>query len=56
VLEEADAWVKQENPKQALDLIRNALRIVSDGPTADFLRQKERELSPPTPAASPPRP
>ena len=56
VLEEADAWVKQKNPKQALALIRNALRIVSDGPTAELLRQTERELSPPTPAASPPRP
>ena len=54
VLEEANAWVKQENPKHALALIRNALRIVSDGPTADLLRQKERELSPPTPTASPP--
>jgi uncharacterized protein (TIGR03790 family) len=56
VLEEANAWVKQENPKQALALIRNALRIISDGPTADLLRQMERELSPPTPTASPSKP
>ena len=56
VLEEANAWVKQEDPKHALALIRNALRIVSDGPTADLLRQMERELSPPTPTASPPKP
>ena len=56
VLEEADAWIKQDNPKHALGLIRNALRIVSDGPTAELLRQKEAELSPPTPTASPSKP
>lgn len=53
VLEEANAWIKQENPKHALTLIRDALRIVPDGPTASLLREKERELSPPTPTASP---
>ena len=53
VLEEADAWIKQENPKHALALIRNALRIVPDGPTADLLRRKENELSPPTPTPTP---
>lgn len=56
VLEEANAWIKQENPKQALAVIRNALRIISDGPTADLLSQKERELSPLTPTASPSQP
>jgi hypothetical protein len=56
VLEEANAWVKQENPKHALDLIRNALRIISDGPTAELLRQMERELGPPPPTASPLKP
>ena len=53
VLEEANAWIKQENPNHALALIRDALRIVPDGSTANLLRQKERELSPPTPTASP---
>ena len=33
VLEEADAWVKQENPKRALTVIRGALRVISDSPT-----------------------
>ncbi len=56
VLEEANAWVKQENPKHALALIRNALRVISEGPTADLLRQRERELSPPTPTPSPIKP
>jgi hypothetical protein len=51
-LEEANACVKQENPKRALVLIRNALRIVSDSPVAELLRQRERELSPPTPQPS----
>jgi uncharacterized protein (TIGR03790 family) len=56
VLEEANAWIKQENPKQALALIRNALRVVSESPTAELLRQMERELAPPTPSPSPSRP
>ena len=53
VLEEANAWIKQENPNHALALIRDALRIVPDGSTANLLRQKEHELSPPTSTASP---
>ena len=53
VLEEANAWIKQDNPKQALAVIRNALRIVSDSPTAELLRQMERQLSPPTPTPTP---
>jgi uncharacterized protein (TIGR03790 family) len=56
VLEEANAWVKQQDSKHALALIRNALRVVSDGSTAELLRQKERELSPPAPTASPSKP
>ena len=48
--------LKQGDKKQALALIRNALRIVSDGPTADLLRQKEAELSPPTPTPTPSKP
>ena len=34
VLEEANAWVKQENPKRALTVIRGALRVISDSPHA----------------------
>ncbi len=56
VIEEANAWIKQENPKRALAIIRNVLRIVSDAPATELLRQMERELSPPAPTASPPKP
>lgn len=48
-LEEANAWVKLEDKKHALTVLRNALRVISDSPTAELLRQKERELNPPTP-------
>jgi uncharacterized protein (TIGR03790 family) len=54
VLEEADAWVKQNKPKRAVDLIRNMLRIASDAPAASLLRKLERDLSA-TPAPSPQR-
>jgi hypothetical protein len=43
VLAEADGWAKQQKPKKALEGIRSVLRIVSDGPTAALLRQKEQE-------------
>ena len=56
VIEEANAWIKQENPKRALTVIRNTLRILSNSPTAELLRQMERELSPPTPGPSPAKP
>ena len=49
VLEEADAWVKQQKPKRAIELTRSVLRIVSDGPTAALLRKVEQDLSPPPP-------
>lgn len=49
VLEEANAWIKQKNPKRALALVRSVLAIVSNAPASDLLRQIERDLSPPTP-------
>jgi len=54
-LEEANAWVKREDKKHALAVLRNALRVISDSPTAELLRQKDRELNPPppSPTASP---
>jgi uncharacterized protein (TIGR03790 family) len=55
VLEEANAWIKQKNPKRALALVRSVLAIVSDAPAADLLRKIERDLSPPTPTPSPPK-
>lgn len=50
VLEESDAWAKQNNPKRAAELLHSVLRIVSDGPTANLLREKERALNPAPPS------
>jgi uncharacterized protein (TIGR03790 family) len=51
VLEEADAWVKQKKPNQAIDLIRDALRTASDAPASSLLKKFEQNLSAtPTPA------
>lgn len=44
ILEEADAWNKQKQPKRGLDLIRSALRIAADAPAAPLLRNAEQEL------------
>lgn len=44
-LEEADAWVKQNKPKRALDLVRVALRVVTDSPTQVMLKKLESEIS-----------
>jgi hypothetical protein len=58
VVEEADAWVKQEKPARALEVVRNVLKIVSDAPTVAMLRKIEQDLSPPPPGAlpTPPKP
>jgi uncharacterized protein (TIGR03790 family) len=53
VLEEADAWVKQEKPKRAVELVRSVLKIVSDAPTVALLRKIEQDSSPPAPGALP---
>jgi hypothetical protein len=45
VLEEANAWTKQEKPKRAVDLVRSVLKIVSDTPTAVLLKKIEQDLS-----------
>jgi hypothetical protein len=57
-VEEADAWVKQEKPKRALELVRSVLKIISDAPTVAMLRKLEQDLSPPPPGAlpTPPKP
>jgi hypothetical protein len=44
VLEEADAWVKQSEPKRAVDLIRSALRTAPDAPAAPVLRKFEEDV------------
>lgn len=53
VLEEADAWIKLNKPKRALDLVRSVNRIVTDAPAAPLLRKIETELSPSTASPSP---
>jgi uncharacterized protein (TIGR03790 family) len=55
VLEEADAWIKQNKPKRALALVRSVLRVVPDAPAALLLRKIEQDLTAP-PAASPAKP
>jgi uncharacterized protein (TIGR03790 family) len=47
VLEEADAWTKQKKPKRALEVVRGALRISSDAPSAPLFRKIEQELKTP---------
>ena len=47
VLEEAESWVKQENPKRALELVRSVLKIVPEGPTAALLKKIEQDNGPP---------
>lgn len=49
VLEEATGWSKQQNPTRALAVIRNVLRLVSDAPPVELLRQMEHDLKPPAP-------
>ena len=55
VLEEADAWIKQNKPKRALALVHSVLRVVPDAPAAPLLRKIEQDLTAP-PAASPAKP
>jgi hypothetical protein len=53
VIEECAAWIKQNKPKRALDLVRSVLRVVSDAPATPLLKQIERELTMPPPVAAP---
>lgn len=45
VLEEANAWARQEKPKRAVDLLRSVLKIVSNTPAAALLKKMEQDLS-----------
>jgi uncharacterized protein (TIGR03790 family) len=53
VLEEADAWIKQNKPNRALALVRSVLRIVTDAPATPLLRKIEHDLT--TSPAIPPK-
>jgi uncharacterized protein (TIGR03790 family) len=57
IMEEAESWNKLQKPKRALDLLRTALRIAGDAPSAPLLKAMEREIrgvpAMPNPSASP---
>jgi uncharacterized protein (TIGR03790 family) len=44
ILEEADAWNKLKKPKRGLDLLRTALKVSGNAPSAPLLRKMEEEL------------
>jgi uncharacterized protein (TIGR03790 family) len=54
VLQEADALIKLNKQKKALDLVRSVLRIVSDSPSAPLLRRLEQQASGSPPPPKPP--
>jgi uncharacterized protein (TIGR03790 family) len=56
VLQEADALIKQNKTRRALDFVRNVLRIISpDTPSVPLLRKIEQDLTaPPPPRPQPP--
>jgi uncharacterized protein (TIGR03790 family) len=56
VLEEADALIKQNKSKRALELIRSVLRISADAPAAVLLKKLEAEARTATPAVTPANP
>jgi hypothetical protein len=50
-LEEADAWIKQDKKKRALELVRSVLPTAPDAPAASLLRKIEQDLTAsPTPS------
>lgn len=55
IMEEADVWKRLEKPKRALELLRTALRIAGDAPSAPLLKKMEQETRrvPVTPNPSP---
>jgi uncharacterized protein (TIGR03790 family) len=44
VIEQADALVKQNKPKRAVDLLRHVLRTASEAPAAPLLRKFEEDV------------
>jgi hypothetical protein len=44
IMEEATAWNKLKNPKRGLDLLRAALRVAGDAPSAPLLKAREQEM------------
>jgi hypothetical protein len=53
VIEQSDAFIKDNKPRRALELIRSVLRVVPDAPAAGLLRKLEQQASG-SPTSSPP--
>jgi len=43
-MEEADTWAKAKNPKRGIELLRTALRVAGNAPSAPLLRSLEQQL------------
>jgi uncharacterized protein (TIGR03790 family) len=43
-MEEAEAWAKAKNPKRGIELLRTALRVAGNAPSAPLLRSLEQQL------------
>jgi tetratricopeptide (TPR) repeat protein len=56
VLLEANALGKQNKTKQALEILRNTLRIVPNAPASSLLKKLEMELRSARPAPAPATP
>ena len=53
VIEQSDAFIKDNKPRRALELIRSTLRVVPDAPAAGLLRKLEQQaMASPTPSPS----
>jgi uncharacterized protein (TIGR03790 family) len=54
VIEQSNAFIKDNKPRRALDLIRSVLRVVPDAPAAALLKNLEQQAnSSPTPSPTP---
>ena len=53
VIEQSDAFIKDNKPRRALELIRSVLRVAPDAPAAALLRKLEQQASG-SPSPSPP--
>ena len=54
VIEQSDAFIKDNKPRRALELIRSVLRVVSDAPAAVLMRKLEQQaMGSPTPSPPP---
>ena len=53
VIEQSDAFIKDNKPRRAIELIRSVVRIVPDAPASVLLRKMEQQLTAtPTPSST----